>query len=367
MILFQRDMSDFYKRFLLEELRRTRSDTSGVAFLGAFGKHPGWDDHIEDLGLETESLIVAKTLLYVQGIGGQIDSGAWEKLDPTQQLPAFKHLFLWLRGQQCLVGRLWSSSDGKERTRYPMVVCAHLAGLPVISALNLALPQLERVEQACLLTPSATEVRSILGRSRVALQEAGTSMNESASPPVTPQQVAEFVASPLFGPNYEGWARILYQLQSQCLAFAPGRFNPKGDLSSLRPQHFRLPLGAAPAAALQLWSRFFLSQIDPGVPIFLVTPLEEPWIDIVLGEPTPHEIFCLRAGPKALPLVTEVPYSIDDAFRSLVRTVLDNFQAGRSAAQGGGEQTGIFPNSTASSTKRRVLKWFGGGGYAPLF
>jgi hypothetical protein len=53
----------------------------------------------------------------VNGIGGQIDSGAWEKLEPAQQLPDFNHIFVWQRSGQILVGRLWSSSDGKGGTR----------------------------------------------------------------------------------------------------------------------------------------------------------------------------------------------------------------------------------------------------------
>ena len=47
----------------------------GSAHVGAFGKHPGWDDHLDDIGLNTEPLIAAKQYLYVQGIGGVIDAG----------------------------------------------------------------------------------------------------------------------------------------------------------------------------------------------------------------------------------------------------------------------------------------------------
>ncbi len=52
-------MSDFYMRFLMEDGQRLEPETGRYIALGAFGKHPGWDDHIEDLGLETDSLIVA--------------------------------------------------------------------------------------------------------------------------------------------------------------------------------------------------------------------------------------------------------------------------------------------------------------------
>src|SRR5260370_12574366 len=81
-------MSDFYKKFLLEDVRKLGTSSARQIFLGAFGKHPGWDDHVEDLGLETESLIYAKTLLYVQGIGAQIHSRTSRKMQPPPEHPA---------------------------------------------------------------------------------------------------------------------------------------------------------------------------------------------------------------------------------------------------------------------------------------
>jgi len=159
-------MSEFYRRFLSEDVRKMGAPGGRQIFLAAFGKHPGWDDHVEDLGLESDSLVFAKTLLYVQGIGGQIDSGAWEKLDATQQLPAFKHAFLWQRGSQVIVGRMWSSSDGKGRKRYPMIVCAHCAGIPIEAVLAQVLPRLEQIEQRCLSTNAASDVRATLDRHR---------------------------------------------------------------------------------------------------------------------------------------------------------------------------------------------------------
>ena len=53
-----------------------------AAYLSAFGKHPGWNDHIDDLGLDTDALVTAKRLLYVQGISQNIDAGAWDALEP---------------------------------------------------------------------------------------------------------------------------------------------------------------------------------------------------------------------------------------------------------------------------------------------
>src|SRR5882724_6456636 len=165
-------MSDFYKTFLQDDVRRLSAGSGRQIFLGAFGKHPGWDDHVEDLGLESDSLIFAKTRLYVEGIGSQIDKGDWEKLEPQQQLPAFKHIFVWQRAGQYLIGRMWSSSDGKGRTRYPMIVCAHCTGVTLTWALEEVLPRIEKVEQECLLTRLAADVRFILNSGRNSLRNA---------------------------------------------------------------------------------------------------------------------------------------------------------------------------------------------------
>jgi hypothetical protein len=164
-------MSDFFKKFLIEDARRF-SPSGRYVGLAAFGKHPGWDDHVEDLGLETESLNIAKTLFYVNGIGGQIDSGAWERLEAAQQLPAFKHVFLWQRSGQFLIGRLWSSSDGKGRKRYPMVICLHFIGVTLGWAIRQALPTLAELEAALVQTNSADEVRALLNRKRAVFRDA---------------------------------------------------------------------------------------------------------------------------------------------------------------------------------------------------
>ena len=61
------------------------SSAPGV-YLGAFGKHPGWDDHVDDMGLETPLLLWAKRLLYTDGIAGNIDKGEWDRLPPADRL-----------------------------------------------------------------------------------------------------------------------------------------------------------------------------------------------------------------------------------------------------------------------------------------
>ena len=354
-------MSDFLKKFLMEDTRRFASSGRFVA-LAAFGKHPGWDDHIEDLGLETESLNLAKLVLYVDGIGGQINSGAWEKLEPAQQLPGFEHVFVWQRSGQILIGRLWSSSDGKGRKRYPMVVCLHFMGLPLAWALKQALPVLSELEEGCVTTTSAEEVRSLLARKRAALREAvqlADGRGEYA--PVSPDSLNK-ILSPGDQTRREGFLRLLYQVQSQLSGFAPGVFNPRSPPSSLRVQQIRVPrASSSPDQALLFWTRLFFVFVDQSVPLLLTLPLESEWLDVTVGEPESHEMFCLRATPKAVPLVSEVPYKLDDGFRAKANSFLQSFQRGEPIQlpdlKPAPEQ---MPNA-APSSKGRWLKWLGVG------
>src|SRR5262249_7473370 len=109
-------MTRFLKVFLRDPLR-------GRVLLAGFGKHPAWDDHIDDIGLETESLVLVKQVLYAEGIASQISSGAWNQLENSRHAIDFDHRFVWGRSDQSIVGGIWASTDGKGRTLFPMVIC----------------------------------------------------------------------------------------------------------------------------------------------------------------------------------------------------------------------------------------------------
>jgi hypothetical protein len=348
-------MSQFFKNFLTEG--EGIPDAGRFLALGAFGKHPGWDDHVEDLGLETETLALAKRILYVQGVGGQIDTGAWEKLEPARRAEGFNHIFVWQRSRQLLLGRMWSSSDGKGRTRYPMVICAQCGNTSLAWALQQVLPRLESIEQACKAASTAQEVRSILDRARTELRAGlGNPAAGDDYAPASAEALRNFVADPALGPEHQGWFRLLYQIRNQMAAYSLGSFNAKTVVTALRPQQLRVPLASAtPEQSIVLWSRFFASRIEGQVPMFFAVPVTGGWLDVVLGEPATQEFFCLRALAAALPLVTEVPYGIDESFKAQARRALEDFQAGKAAspsAASAAEESS--PSGWASITQR----WF---------
>ena len=311
--------------------------------------------------METQSLNLAKTIFYVNGIGGQIDSGAWEKLDASQQVSAFNHVFVWQRSGQLLLGRLWSSSDGKGRTRYPMVVCAHLVGVTLGWALKHGLPVLAELAEGCARATTAEEVRSLLSQKRAALREAVQSTDGKGEyAPVTPEVLHKTLQSAGAGKS-EAFLRVLYQMQSQLAAFAPGKFNPRATVTLTRAQQIRVPTAGLNAEqTLLFWTRFFLTQVDVSVPLLLVVPLEADWLDVTAGEPESHEFFSLRASPRAVPLVSEVPYTLDQTFCEKATAFLERFQRGETAAPN--LQPAPAPSHDAPPPpKGRWLKWLGVG------
>jgi len=126
--------------------------------------------------MTTKTLIQAKQLVYLQGIGGQIDTGAWEKLPVDQHLPGFQHIFAWQRSCHFLLGRLWSSSDGKGRTQYlPSGRMCSGPGFAIgFGSCWQVFPNWSGCRKACTATRLAGEVQKII-------QQSGTFASASGS------------------------------------------------------------------------------------------------------------------------------------------------------------------------------------------
>lgn len=317
-------MSSYHRSFLQEDGR-----DGSRAWLAAFGKHPGWDDHIDDLGVETESLALAKQLIYLQGISSQIDSGAWEKLEPGSRLDGFDHLFLWQRGRNCLLGCIVSSVDGKGRARYPMIVCAHFVDVALGRVLTELCPLVENAMSAARAAASADAVRQILTESRETLRRS------LAAPPLGPAGPMP-APIPILSPILGGAAlhRILYQIKNH---FAPWAAGPGSDDPKEQNVLLRVPQAVAGAAeGLGLWANFVGSQLSETAPRLLIWPRAGTWLDAIAGQPAPANFFGLRANTRALPCASDVPYEMDAAFRTEAEALI----AG--TADGGEPRRSIF-------------------------
>ncbi len=308
--------------------------------LAAFGKHPAWIDHLDDLGLDTEPLVIAKRLLYTQGMGQNIDSGAWESLETTPasapchatgRLDFFRHDFLWNMpgsgagggGTNLMAGRFWSSTDAKGRDKYPMVLCAQLTDLPDTFAFHIAMPQLKTMQDHCVKAHTVEEVQQIMQADREQLRShlrdhlpqetltTGQLTKVSRHPDL---KSAEHAHTP------EGFHRIAYRFLGSMSAFRspPSRGKPH------RPEQVRLPLcGQSPTEALLFWRRFALLFLDPATPIVLLAPDDPaaPWVDLIAGEPASTHLFCIKAGTKSIPFTSDIPYTLSAA---LTRSIDDH-------------------------------------------
>jgi len=331
------------------KLGRDKDDRSRPAvFLAAFGKHPGWDDHIEDIGIETEHLASLKQLLYVQGIGGTIDSGAWDNLTDAQRHAGFRHVFVCRTPRDVILGRLWSSTDGKGRARYPMVVCAQCLGRPLRWAVREVLPRLEAIQQRCVDVRTAGEVLSILDEARTEYRAlAEPAGGEDNAYVVSPRTLAALADRAELGPDQEGLFRILYQIEREMPAYLRG--SDEALREEARPIQMRVPVcGDPPAEAVLQWLDFLLGRIDPDVEVWVILPLDEPWLDLFIGHPYPQQFFCFQASREALPLASEIPYNLDEGFLDRSRQLVEASREGR------GEEIVIRPDAHSATSRLRI-------------
>jgi formylglycine-generating enzyme required for sulfatase activity len=287
--------------------------------LAAFGKHPGWDDHIPGIGVETECLAYVEKAIYDGGIRGQIDAGAWapEKLGPEKRLEGFDHIFLWLRSSHTQLGQLWSSTDGKGRPNYPMVLCIDGEGVSPSFMLGALRPGLDKLREACL---AATTADKVISDCRSAQEQLRAMLADPARiagslPPLEARR--KFLERPELGPSRQGMLRILHELAS-----IPGfAINvPRVGTSpvvALKSRHLRLPLAAdSRSQGLLLWTAFLRCALPETLPLLFLARRNVPWLDLIIGEAAPDDFFCFQASPQALPLATEIPYEIAPALQT---------------------------------------------------
>ncbi len=297
---------------------RERGGARGAAaYVAAFGKHPGWNDHIDDLGIESDVLVEVKRLLYVEGIGHAIDSGRWDGLEVDQRIERFAHVFLLRRPAELVVGRFWSSVDGKGRAKYPMVVCAHLHGVEVAKGFALAMPLLERLEERCRATEDRDGVIGAVSESRSRLRTAVEELGEQETElEVDPGVLGRLAEAEALGPAREGFYRVLYQIEREMAPSTGGGGRSRGGgAAETSSHHVRVPkCGSDAGEALMSWLSLFLTRLDPSSRLLLVAPLTHDWVDVVVGEATGAQLFFLRASTEAVPLTTQIPYTLEPGF-----------------------------------------------------
>lgn len=342
-------MNDFCKSFLNENWR-SMPDAPRF-YVSGFGKHPGWNDHLDDIGLITSSLIRAKVLIY-DGIAHQVESAAWEKGGGAERIaPGFDHIIHWRRMHESLIGLMWSSSDGKGRSLYPMITLAHCVGQPFGWQAEDVLPTLEAVGAKCretklsgsvvtMLNAAQEALRARLGDGRTATAAGGQSLG-----------VREWAAWMAREPVL--LRRVLHHLGVNFMPFAAGAVDwCEGRRNGAQSRSLRLPLvpDVSPAASINAWVSFLATQLSPAVPALALLRADLGWIDVIFGEPEPADFVVLRTLPSATVKVTDIPYELE-APAGPVAAIL------RAAEQGQLPEVSALNGMTLEANRQAALQW----------
>ena len=342
-------MSDFSDYFLNEDWENS-PDVPRV-YLGAFGKHPGWNDHLDDIGLSTGSLLWARRLLYGVGIASQIENATWKKAGSAKTLSAFNHHLLWRRSGESIAGRIWSSRDGKGRSLYPMCTLVHCLGQRFEWIADEVMPLLERAESGCMDASTASGVLAVLDNIQNVLREKTDSCNKSIAAVDSPMGVADWTSH--FRQDNVSLQRLLHYVCRNLAVFTPGVYAWCGKDEVIHSRCLRLPVvdSMTSAGALNGWLSFLATQIDPAVPLLGVIPHGQRWLDVFVGEPAAEDFFALKANLEAVPLVTEIPYQIDEDVIAVLPRILSDLSQGRLPS------ASILNNQSVSLNREVADKW----------
>lgn len=339
-------MNEFARGFLNEDWAALPE--APRIYLGAFGKHPGWNDHLDDIGLATASLIEARRLLYA-GITQQIESAAWDKAGGERVAAGFDHLFHWRRPGESLTGLMWSSRDGKGRSLYPMVAVAHCVGRPFAWVADVVLPALEAAATKCRQTTSADAVVSIVNETQqwLRVRMAGDLASTAGT------TLGRLACTEFFQRESTALPRVLHHLRHQFGAFAPGTEEWCESDQHAQSRSLRLPQipGTRPAESLHAWLSFLRTQLNPAVPILGLLRLDGTWIDVIVGEPAPADFFVLRALNAAVPLVTDIPYQLEPEFAASCAALLTGLEGGKFP------ETSLFNGKTVVVNRAVAARW----------
>ena len=340
-------MNGFARTFLNEDWKGMPD--APRLYLCGFGKHPGWNDHLDDIGVGTASLIEARRILY-GGIAHQIESATWQKAGPEKVTTGFDHVIQWSRMGETICGLMWSSQDGKGRSLYPMITLAHEVGQPYEWVAGSVLPALEELAAKCRSTPSAEKVIGLFNETQQAL---GGRTPEVAGDRLAVSTVGVAAWAAYFTREPEGLRRVLHHLRGRFTAFAPGCPEWCEGEKAARSGSVRLPQipGAKPAESLNAWLAFFSTQLDPVVPRLGLLPVSGDWVDVIVGEPTPADFFVLRALPAAVPRLTDIPYQLDRVMQAGFAGIFDDL------AQGELPRKSCFNGETVEASRGEAARW----------
>lgn len=313
---------EYFRQFLNSP--GVRGERPPELHLTIFGKHPGWNDHIPDHKLVTDTLALLKSALYVRGIGGVIDSGVWENLAPEHFIEDFNHVFIAQRRGEWIYGRMWASADGKRRARYPMCVVVHGIGVPLDRALNRLTSAIDSFRDRCISYTTAEEVFALVDDTELELQGLTRDLISGGDQFIPSRRPLDhLLQSTLVDPAEH--RRLLYEISNQLVPFSPGKANLTVLDNSESGEHLRVPTGdfSPPDESLLAWITYLRTQIDGAVPIMLFRPVNYEWIDVIIGIPNASNLVCLKSDLPRTPLITAIQFNLPEGFSERADAIIE--------------------------------------------
>jgi len=294
-------MTRFLRIFLRDRLNQSIQ-------LAGFGKHPGWDDHIDDFGLTTETLVTVRRILYSEGIASQVSSGAWNRLEEVGRAVEFDHRFVWSREAQSVIGGIWASTDGKGRGHFPIIVCLQIAvnGWRAVHSCFAAVEQLgaefqgakeQRKFRDAFAEAQQGLSRDLVGHSPASPDEGGSETAGIRTDSLS-SSISEVTGSESTEQRHEA-------VLDGIVALSQGvkKYQKQGGRERQGSAHLRLPaISVRRKESLEFWTGYLETRLDFRLPCLTIASPGLGPIDIIAGEPEARQFFCLRAPESGLPM-----------------------------------------------------------------
>ena len=278
-----------------------RAEQSGIlaqsqVHVAAFGKHPARDDHLQGIGVDTAGLEAVRRILYSEGIGWHVNRGSWAG-HAGEAHTFYHHVFVWSSPTACIIGRLWSSADGKGRKMYPMVICVQLPAGPTPWLLQRVLPWILKGEILCRRASTMKELEIIVSfvRAKVgeSLAEAGKDDVFCLPPEFSNGEALQNIMS-AFGdmPEHGGFYGFLGGIEETALA-------------DYRSHHVRVPIFSEnPEKVMAAWLAAVRWVTGHDHSVVLLYPQKRAWMDILIRNPIKEQFYCVGASLDDLPVTT---------------------------------------------------------------
>jgi hypothetical protein len=306
-----------------------------VPQLGLFGKLRAVSEHFDDLG-QSAPLSALKTRVYDNGIRRAIDQGTWKDLSTANQLVAFDHWFTELRGPAVAVGRAIASRDAVGRDQFPLIGAMALDRGGPAALIESVASLLDPVVNFAHASEDLESVRARLSASRGLVASPEGSAVRTIEP---------LLDHPSLGPDRIGLRKALRALARQA---EPYRARDK-TLAG-RASHVRVPTCLDPLAGSAAWARLTFALVEGRAPVTTWAHHSGGWTDVLIGEYAPGDLYCLRASPDAMPMVTQVPYEFDERAIREIDAVIASLQSGAKAP--------APANDSAAAPRKSLLKYF---------